>query len=140
MKKQSVVRTGVSFDMDLLTKFDEWLKIMNFPNRSEALRYIVRERMIKERIAENQEEEVVGTLSYIFDHHTFDILKKLTSIQHKYENLIVSTMHAHIREELCLETIILKGKSKNVMKLAEEILAFKGVINGDFYVTSLIDL
>ncbi|MHA1667113.1 MAG: nickel-responsive transcriptional regulator NikR [Candidatus Heimdallarchaeaceae archaeon] len=140
MTNKTVVRTGISFEPELLKKFDDWLEKKNFPNRSEAIRYVIREKIIEMKITEQSEEGVVGTLSYIFNHHTFDSLKKLTSIQHKYEHLIVSTMHAHITEELCLETAILKGKSKEVRKLAEEILAFKGVLNGRIYITTLAEL
>lgn len=136
-KKELVTRTGVSFDSELLMKFDIWIEEKGFPNRSEAIRYIIREYLVKEDIEKNPQIEVVGTLTYIFDHHNFDSSAKLTELQHKNENLIISTMHAHVSHELCLETTILRGKYHELHKFKDDVLSFKGVLTGDIVIASI---
>ncbi len=128
-----VTRTGISLEIALLTEFDEWLEKKGFPNRSEGIRYLIREKLDQEALLTNPDFIVVGSLTYVFQHHGFDCTLKLIEIQHDFEELIISTMHAHITHDLCLETIFLKGKQIKIRKLAESILALKGVLKGQLY-------
>ncbi len=131
--KDVVTRTGISLDPSLLAEFDTWLEEKKFPNRSEGIRYLIREKLDEETLLADPHSIVVGSLTYVFDHHTFDCTLKLIEIQHNFEDLIISTMHAHITHELCLETIFLRGKQQVVKKLADSILALKGVLKGQLY-------
>ncbi|HUT82525.1 MAG TPA: nickel-responsive transcriptional regulator NikR [Candidatus Bathyarchaeia archaeon] len=131
--KEAVTRTGISLDQALLSEFDTWLIEKNFPNRSEGIRYLIREKLDQEVLLTTPDFIVVGSLTYVFDHHTFDCTLKLIEIQHNFEDLIISTMHAHITHKLCLETIFLRGQQQSVKKLANSILALKGVLKGQLY-------
>ncbi|MBN1329321.1 MAG: nickel-responsive transcriptional regulator NikR [Candidatus Heimdallarchaeota archaeon] len=131
--KDVVTRTGISLDPSLLSEFDSWLADKKFPNRSEGIRYLIREKLDQEVLLSTPESIVVGSLTYIFDHHTFDCTLKLIEIQHNFEDLIISTMHAHITHNLCLETIFLRGQQHSVQKLSDSILALKGVLKGQLY-------
>ena len=131
--KDVVTRTGISLEPAMLDEFDQWLNEKGFPNRSEGIRYLIREKLDQETLSEDSNAIVIGSLTYVFDHHGFDCTLKLIEIQHKFEELIISTMHAHITHELCLETIFLKGEQHKVKKLAEGILALKGVLKGQVY-------
>ncbi|MHA1866158.1 MAG: nickel-responsive transcriptional regulator NikR [Candidatus Heimdallarchaeaceae archaeon] len=137
-KKTYVTRTGVSFEPELLSKLDEWIKEKKFPNRSEAIRFIVREHLAKSELNVDPNVQVVGSLTYLYDHHSFNSSEKLTQIQHDNDEIIVSTMHAHITHELCLETIFLKGKARQIKDFSEDILSFKAVIGGKLYITPII--
>lgn len=132
--KDVVKRTGISLEPALLTEFDEWITKKGFPNRSEGIRYLIREKLDQEILSDDPNSIVVGSLTYIFEHHGYDCTLKLIEIQHDFDELIISTMHAHITHDLCLETIFLKGKQFKVKKLAENILALKGVTKGQLYI------
>ena len=131
--KDVVTRTGISLEPSMLEEFDLWLNAKGFPNRSEGIRHLIREKLDQETLSEDPNTIVVGSLTYVFDHHGFDCTLKLIEIQHKFEELIIATMHAHITHELCLETIFLRGEQHKVKKLAEGILALKGVLKGQAY-------
>lgn len=131
--KDSVTRTGISLEQELLMEFDKWLESKGFPNRSEGIRFLIREKLGKEILVDNPETLVVGSLTYIFEHHKFDSGLKLVELQHDFGELIISTMHAHITHDLCLETVFLRGKQVRVKELAEKVLALKGVLNGKVY-------
>jgi len=65
-----LVRTGVSLERDLLTKFDVVIEEKGYQNRSEAIRDLIRRHLVAEDIDKNK--VVVGTLTIIYDHHESD--------------------------------------------------------------------
>lgn len=128
-------RIGVSIDTDLLNRFDSFITDKGYENRSEAFRDLIRDRLVKSVvIAANA--FVVGTVTLIYDHHTRLLPEKLTDIQHEHHELIISTLHAHLDHQNCLEVIVLRGKSKDVQKLADHLISTKGVQHGRLVMSS----
>ncbi len=128
-------RIGVSIDTDLLNRFDSFITDKGYENRSEAFRDLIRDRLVNSVvIAANA--FVVGTVTLIYDHHTRLLPEKLTDIQHEHHELIISTVHAHLDHETCLEVIVLRGKSRDVQKLADRLISTKGVQHGRLVMSS----
>src|SRR5271165_3286252 len=128
-------RIGVSINTDLLNRFDSFISDQGYENRSEAFRDLIRDRLVSSVvIAANA--FVVGTVTLIYDHHTRLLPEKLTDIQHEHHELIISTLHAHLDHESCLEVIVLRGKSKDVQKLADRLISTKGVQHGRLVMSS----
>lgn len=128
-------RIGVSIDTDLLNRFDSFITDKGYENRSEAFRDLIRDRLVNSVvIAANA--FVVGTVTLIYDHHTRLLPEKLTDIQHEHHELIISTLHAHLDHQNCLEVIVLRGKSKDVQKLADHLISTKGVQHGRLVMSS----
>ncbi len=128
-------RTGVSIDPELLERFDRFIESQGYANRSEAFRDLIRDRLVSAAVhAPNA--EVVGTVTLIYDHHTRLLPEKLTEIQHEHHELIISTVHAHLDHETCLEVIVLRGKSRDVQKLADRLISTKGVQHGRLVMSS----
>lgn len=132
---EKIIRKGIAFNPEELKQFDSLTKRKGYKNRSEAIRDIVRNELIREE-KENPEAEMIATLTIIYDHHKHYVQEELTQIQHCHPNLIRSSLHIHINHDNCLEVIILDGKVKNIKKLADEIIAAKGVKNGKLVMTS----
>ena len=131
----TVERVGVSFEPDLLKKFDEFIREKGYTNRSEAIRDLVREALIKREIEGNG--DVIGTLTIVYNHDEGDVTNKLLHIQHHLNEEILSTTHIHIDEHMCLEVLIVKGKADRVRKLADNIKALKGVKHGGLIITKV---
>ncbi|HEC77019.1 MAG TPA: nickel-responsive transcriptional regulator NikR [Thermoplasmatales archaeon] len=129
----TVERVGVSFEPDLLSKFDELIKKKGYENRSEAIRDLVRKYLIENEIEE--EGKVIGTITIIYDHEVSNVTDKLLHIQHHHYTEIFSTTHVHVNEHRCLEVIIVRGEAKNVRRLADNIKAIKGVKHGELVLT-----
>ncbi len=128
-------RIGVSINTDLLNRFDSFISDQGYENRSEAFRDLIRDRLVSSVvIAANA--FVVGTVTLIYDHHTRLLPEKLTDIQHEHHELIISTLHAHLDHESCLEVIVLRGKSGDVQKLADRLISTKGVQHGRLVMSS----
>ena len=74
-----IVRFGVSLEKELLEKFDILIKKKKFPNRSEAIRDLIRENLVKREWIEGK--EVAGAITLVFDHHKRDLMNNLTDVQ-----------------------------------------------------------
>ncbi|MFN3966311.1 MAG: nickel-responsive transcriptional regulator NikR [Endomicrobiia bacterium] len=120
-----LVRFGISIDKDLISKFDRLIREQNYKNRSEAIRDLIRENLIKKEWCEGK--EVAGAIVVVYDHHKRELVNKLLSVQHDYGNLIVSTQHVHLDHHNCLEVLTIRGKPKEIEKLAYSIKSTKGV-------------
>ena len=71
----------------------------------------------------------------IYDHHTVNLTYKLLNLQHDHTDEILSTTHIHVDHDNCLEVLILKGKTKKIQKLADNIKALKGIKHGELVIT-----
>ena len=89
---------------------------------------------IKQEI-QNPESQAVETLTMIYNHHTGNLTDRLMNIQHDHTKEILSTTHIHIDHDNCLEVLVLKGKTKNIQKLADNIKALKGIKHGELVIT-----
>lgn len=128
-------RIGVALDSDLLHRFDDFISRLGYTNRSEAFRDLIRDRLVAEQTASPQ-ATVVGTVTLIYDHHAHGVTEKLTELQHAHHDLVVSTSHAHLDHESCLEVLIVHGKSKSVEEFAGRLIGLKGVQHGRLVMTA----
>jgi len=133
MKK--LIRFGVSIEETLLGRFDKLITGKGYTNRSEAIRDIVREKLVEESVEEST-GEVYGALVYIYDHHKRDLEKSLANLQHKHFHNIISTSHVHIDHDHCFEVILLRGEAGILKQIAEKLLSFTGVKHGKLTLTT----
>ena len=80
-----LVRFGVSLEKKLLDKFDNFIRERNYTNRSEALRDMIRQELVKKEWVEG--EDVAGAITLIYDHHRKDLLGRITDIQHNHQQV-----------------------------------------------------
>jgi CopG family nickel-responsive transcriptional regulator len=130
-----ITRFGVSLKSTLLDKFDRLIEQSGYKNRSEAIRDLIRDRMVAEEWS-SSDRETVGVFSLIYNHEQRELNKTLTNIQHRYVDIIVSSTHIHIDHHNCLEVVILKGKSSLIKKITDELASTRGVKHGKLIMTS----
>jgi CopG family transcriptional regulator, nickel-responsive regulator len=128
-------RIGVAIDSDLLEKFDKHIASRGYATRSEAFRDLIREELI-EKAWQAPNCEVVGTVTLVYDHHVRLLNEKLTDIQHDAYHSVLSTMHVHLDHDNCLEVVIMRGKAKDVRRIADALITMKGVKHGSLNITS----
>jgi CopG family nickel-responsive transcriptional regulator len=127
-------RTGISLEQELLTGFDKLIARRGYKNRSEALRDLIREALLAESIDSNK--PVVGTLTLIYNHHVPNLSHKLTEMQHHGGTMVLAATHVHLDDHYCLEVIIMKGRSKEIQEMADQMLATRGVELGKLVLTN----
>lgn len=133
---QDLVRFSVAMPEDLLVRFDALVAKRGLAkNRSEVVRDLVRDALIEEDCA-LPGEEVMGTLTIVFNHHTGDVRDKLDAIQHEFFEQIVTCLHVHLDAHTCMEVVILRGESAVVQSISNIILGTKGVIHGHLTMTT----
>jgi len=122
-----LTRIGISIPSDLLNKFDEIIEQRGYSSRSEGIRDAIRSYILHYEWMSNVEGERMGIISSLYDHHKHGLSEELIAIQHRYMDIINSSMHLHIDKNLCIEIIIAKGDGKRIKKMTEDIMAQKGV-------------
>lgn len=130
----NLFRFGISLDKKLLDEFDTLIKKKRYTNRSEAFRDLIRQELVKKEWVED--DEVVGTITLVYDHHKRELGNKLTDIQHDFQEAIISTQHIHLDHDNCLEIIAAKGKPKDIKHLADTLKSVKGVKHGTLSMSS----
>jgi CopG family transcriptional regulator, nickel-responsive regulator len=128
-------RIGVSLDSELLRRFDDFIADKGYENRSEAFRDLIRDRLVGSAVVAAN-AFVVGTVTLIYDHHARLLPEKLADLQHDSHEVVISTLHAHLDHDTCLEVVVLRGKSKDVQKLADRLISTKGVRHGRLVMSS----
>lgn len=123
-------RFTISLDEKLAEAFDSLIKERGYASRSEAVRDILRTHLQKSAENRTAKGACVANLSYVYNHHERELAERLTNIQHAHHELTVSTMHAHLDHDQCIETVMLKGPVKRVREFANLIIAERGVRHG----------
>ena len=118
-------RFGISLPKDLIDKFDKLIKEKNYTNRSKAFGDLIRQELIKREWQEDK--EIAGAITLIYNHHKRELLNKITDIQHDFQKVVISTQHIHLDHNNCLEIIAIKGNPKEAQKLTDTLKSIKGV-------------
>lgn len=129
-------RFGVSVEEELLQSFDQLISGQGYANRSEALRDLMRDALVKSKLETSPETgEALGSLTLVYDHHASELNDKMNEIQHNHHNLVVSVLHVHVSHDDCMEVIVLRGALREIRALSDGLLSLKGVKHGRLFVT-----
>ena len=130
-------RFTISLDDKLARDFDAWIASRAYANRSEAVRDLLRAELERSHQRETAPSDCVACLSYVYNHHERELAERLTALQHAHHELTISTMHAHLDHEHCLETVILRGEAGAVRHFADALCAERGVHHGHLNLISV---
>jgi CopG family nickel-responsive transcriptional regulator len=125
---EKTTRFGVSIPNRLLKRFDKLVGEKGYGNRSEALRDLIRDVLVEAEW--ESDEETIGTVTLVYNHHVKELSDELNSIQHEMGDAIISSLHVHLDHNMCLEVIVVKGKSSRIRKMADRLIGTKGVVHG----------
>jgi CopG family nickel-responsive transcriptional regulator len=123
------LRFSVAIDAELLADFDAYCEAHRFANRSEAVRALMRTALVDDRAARD-DSDAFGVLILVYDHHAGRLTEKLTELQHRYHERVVTTTHVHLDAHRCLEVILLRGEAQVVRELANALIGTRGVEHG----------
>ena len=135
MTTHSLSRFSISMPSELVSQLDAMSKDRGFASRSQAVADIVRDRLV-EHYGQAGKCEIVGTVTLVYDHHKRNVQEKLTAIQHGHQDLIIATLHVHLDHHNCLEILAVRGLADVVKKVADSLIAVKGVKHGKLTLTA----
>ena len=131
----TLTRFGISMDCHLLKRFDSYIADRGYSNRSEAIRDLVRDRFVQEEWGKGN-AETVGTITIIYDHHQRELQERLTKRQHDHHDAVLSMMHVHLDHHNCLEVLAVRGRAKEIRRMADDLISTKGVKHGKLVMTT----
>src|SRR5947209_3575168 len=115
-----LTRISISLETALLAAFDRSNDARGYLTRSEAIRDLIRERLIREEGGGDPDAEQVAVVTLVYDHHARELAARLIDKQHHHHDLVVSSLHVHLGERHCLEVSVLRGRGQEVRHLGEE--------------------
>lgn len=130
-----VERIGISIDSSLLERFDGFIARRGYTNRSEAVRDLIRDKLVEEEWTGGK-KEAMGALTLVYNHASRELAQRLTESQHKNLATIISSLHVHIDEHNCLEVLILRGKGSEIKGLGDRLISTRGVKHGKLTLTT----
>ena len=122
----SIIRFSISLPKQLLDELDSKIGSQGYASRSEFTRDLIREKIVQDSW-KNGDDELIGVLTLIYTHRQNDLIVKMMGIEHDAYVDIVCTTHIHVNRDNCLETLVLRGKARNIENLADKIGGLKGV-------------
>jgi CopG family nickel-responsive transcriptional regulator len=134
-KHEGVVRFSVSVPKQLALQLDQMTRQKGYDNRSLAVADMIRAHLVEHR-QNFGDEEIAGTITLVYDHHKQHVQAALTDIQHDHPAVIISTLHVHLDHHNCLEVLVVRGPAGGIKKIADELIAAKGVKHGKLTVTT----
>jgi CopG family nickel-responsive transcriptional regulator len=124
----SVVRFGVSLERELLRELDDYVQDNQLANRSQGIRHLLNNNIVRKKWRCNN--IVAGSLTLVYNPQKRGIINKLAIIQHDYHEVILSSQHFHLDHDNCLDIIAIKGKAAVLTELADKLKSLKGLQHG----------
>jgi CopG family transcriptional regulator, nickel-responsive regulator len=129
-----IVRLSFSIEKPLLKRLEELIRDGQYTNRSEFIRDLIRDQLVQKEWERN--EEAVGTVTLLYNHHSHGLSDALTHLQHHYHHVILASTHIHLDKELCAEIVVVKGRAKEIQQLSSMLRQQKGVLHATLSVSS----
>jgi len=122
-----IVRISLSIEESLFHRLEKLIAQSDYGNRSEFIRDLIRNRLVEQEW--QTEQELLGTISLLYDHHARGLSERLTAQQHDFPGKVLATTHVHLDEHLCAEMIMVRGRGKDIKALADRLQREKGVLH-----------
>jgi len=112
-----------------MDEFNSVLREMGYGSRSKAVRDAIRNLITSYKsMSDKKGGKCLGAILYVFDHHAPDAFKETVELQHRYADIIFSTLHFHVGRTECLELITVKGEGQRIHELAKALSTLRNVI------------
>jgi CopG family nickel-responsive transcriptional regulator len=128
-------RVSLAIERSLLKRFDRLLERRRLGNRSEAMRDLIRRRLVEEEALAGR-GEVVASLTLVYDHEQRELSDRLVATGHHHHARVLSAMHVHLDERMCLEVMALRGTPAELRHFADHLIGLKGVKHGQLVLSS----
>ncbi len=123
-------RVTITMDDDLMGELDRLIAVRGYRGRSEAMRDVARAGVQQALLEANEAPDCIAAIVYVYEHGSRDLARRLSSLFHDHHDLSVATMHVPLDHRSGMEVAVLKGATERVRRLAESMLAERGVRNG----------
>lgn len=123
-----LVRASLSIERDLMERFDRLVDESGHHNRSEAIRELIRARLLEQD--EGARGESVASVMLLYDHSKRRVSRRIEEHGHAHHDVVLSSLHVHISPEICLEVVLLRGPMEELRHVANHLTGLPGVLHG----------
>jgi CopG family nickel-responsive transcriptional regulator len=117
----------MSLPSELLYQFNKSMTKVGFPDRSKAIQTALHSFIDENDWKTEDDQSGAGAIVIVYNNHIFNQDTKSTQMQHKYIQVISSTIHIHLNGDNCLETIMVKGQAKIIKNLVKDLSQNRGI-------------
>src|ERR1700710_1975383 len=105
----AVHRLTISLDDTIAAAIDAFMEKQGYSNRSEAVRDLVRDALVRSEGAGPSTHRCVAAVSYVYDYDGRDLAMRLDKAQHENHDLTISSMRTRLDHRHCMEVTLLRG-------------------------------
>ncbi len=124
-----LTRASLSIESELMERFDRLIAKGGHGNRSEAIRDLIRARLVEEEQLEGS-ALAVASVTVVYSHAKRTLARQLEEYGHEHHDVIVSSMHVHASVDVCLEVVALRGPLDELKHVAGHLIGMPGVLHG----------
>lgn len=127
-------RVSFSLEKPLMAKLERLVRDSRYTNRSEFIRDLIRAKLVEGEW--ERDEEAIGTVTLLYDHHVRGLSDRLTHLQHHHHSNVLVATHVHLTHDLCAEVIMIRGRAHLIREMANAMGREKGVLHASLSLSS----
>lgn len=127
-------RVSFSLEKPLMAKLERLVRDSRYTNRSEFIRDLIRAKLVEGEW--ERDEEAIGTVTLLYDHHVRGLSDRLTHLQHHHHSNVLAATHVHLTHDLCAEVIMIRGRAHLIREMANAMGREKGVLHASLSLSS----
>lgn len=124
-----VSRISVSLPPDLLAELDRMVESRGYSSRSQAIGEMVNYHLAEHK-REIGDDVMAGTITLFYDRQTRGLQGRISDLQVRHIDEVISSLHVYLTENRVLEVILVQGPANALQKIADEFVALRGVLAG----------
>lgn len=135
--KHNITRISISLQEKALIEFDKMVASCGFESRSQAITEMIN-RQVAEHKTTLDDTIMAGTINLVYDHSVRGLKKRLTDLQHRYVNEVISSLSVNLIDAQTLEVILVQGPASRLRQIADKMISCRGVHTGQLLMSAAI--
>lgn len=132
-----VQRISVSLPDSVFRELDQLVEERGLESRSKAIA-----DMVTHFALEHQEDKgdsiMAGTITIVYDESKGHLLQRLAELERSFIDEVISSLHVQLQDNHRIEVLLVQGPANQLKKIADKLMAIKGVRTGKLTLTSMI--
>jgi len=117
---------NISLPKGMVEKIDRIVKEQRYASRSELVRDAVRSFFSEVDWASRLTGMALAVVTMTFNIERRGVFEEISRLQHKYENIISTTLHNHLGKS-CLEVILTRGDINEIKRFTDNLKVIRGI-------------
>ncbi len=117
---------NISLPDEMMERIDEMVREKHYASRSELVRDALRNLFSEVEWMSMLTGTALAVVTMTFDMERRGVFEEISRLQHKYEDVISTTMHNHLGRS-CLEVILTRGDISKIKELARRLKVIRGI-------------